>query len=243
MRAWFVSDIHIKTADERNSQTLLRFLRSLQSGERPATHLFLLGDIFDLWIGDSKYFHERFRDIVDTLIQIRKNGVEIVYFEGNHDVHVEKFWQKFDIPVWVHEKYFQLGPWRVRVEHGDFINREDKAYARLRRFVRLPLMEKIGYLLPGKVLGELGDFASRQSRKRSSVHRESKENELRQMIRSYAEFANKTEKFDYIITGHMHIRDEFRTSSGGMSINLGSWFEPEPMALLLTEQGHSWVKI
>lgn len=243
MRAWFISDIHIKTAEERNSQKLLRFLRSIESGEKPATHLFLVGDIFDLWIGDSEYFHERFRDLVDTLANIRRKGVEVVYFEGNHDVHIKCFWKKYDIPVWVEEKYFQLGPWLVRVEHGDLINPNDKAYIRYRNFIRLPLMEKIGYLLPGKLLGDLGDYASRQSRKRSSVHRESREAQLRQMIRDYAEVTNKAAKFDYLITGHMHIRDEYKTSLGGMSVNLGSWFEEEPVALLLTEKGHTWEKI
>lgn len=243
MRAWFVSDIHLKTAEERNSQNLLRFLRSIESGEKPATHLFLLGDIFDLWVGDSEYFHERFHDIVESLAKIRRQGVEVIYFEGNHDVHVKRFWEKFDIPVWVEEKYFQLGPWLVRVEHGDLINPKDETYLRYRNFIRHPILEKIGYLLPGKLLGEVGDFASRQSRKRSSVQRESREKELRQMIRDYAESCATQAKFDYLMTGHMHIRDEYKTSKGGISVNLGSWFEPEPMALLLTEQGHEWVKV
>jgi UDP-2,3-diacylglucosamine pyrophosphatase LpxH len=48
-----------------------------------------------------------------------------------------------------------------------------------------------------------------------------------------------------MITGHMHVRDEYKVTHGdrsGLSINLGSWFE-ETLALCLDDSGHRWVTL
>lgn len=242
MRAWFISDLHLKNINERNSITLLRFLRFL-SEDPDTTHLFLLGDIFDLWVGDSDVFQMKFQAIVDAIADLKRQGIEIVYFEGNHDVHVRNFWeQKFSIPVWTTHRVYPLGALRVRMEHGDFINPDDKAYLKYLEIIRHPVMEKVADIVPGKFFDEVGSFASKLSRKRSSSDRKQKEEFLRKLIRKYAQEKAKESTFDYIITGHMHVRDEFEFQADNkkkISINLGSWYE-EPQALCLSEKGHSW---
>lgn len=242
MRAWFLSDLHLKDINERNSIILLRFLRSLLQ-DPETTHLFLLGDIFDLWIGDSDVFQSKFQAIVDTLAILKSKGVEVVYFEGNHDIHVKAFWEeRLSIPVYVEHKILELGPYLVRMEHGDFINPDDHAYMKYRNFIRKPTLEKIAYFVPGKVWDEIGSLASSFSRKRSSVKRRDSEKELREMIRAFGRDKFKEAPFDYIISGHMHIRDEYEFEANGkqrISINLGSWYD-QPQVLCLSEKGHSW---
>src|SRR5690606_12366885 len=107
-------------------------------------------------------------------------------------------------------QYFTLGPWKIRCEHGDLINQSDKAYLRLRSVLRHPVVEEIGHKVPGPIWDKLGSFLSRQSRQFSAVYREEKEKELIEMIRHHGEKSYKEETFDYIITGHMHVRDEFK---------------------------------
>ena len=53
--AVFVSDIHIASPDCPRGRLFLQFLRSL-SGKSDVTHLYLLGDIFDLWVADHTFF-------------------------------------------------------------------------------------------------------------------------------------------------------------------------------------------
>ncbi|PIS11843.1 MAG: UDP-2,3-diacylglucosamine diphosphatase [Bdellovibrio sp. CG10_big_fil_rev_8_21_14_0_10_47_8] len=242
MQAWFVSDIHLRDINERNSVRLLRFLHFLLK-DSEATHLFLLGDIFDLWVGDSDLFQRKFQAIVDALAELKKKGVEVIYFEGNHDVHVKRFWEeKFSIPVFVEHKVYHLGPFQVRLEHGDYINPKDIKYLKYLELIRSKKMEKVAHVVPGKFWDQVGSWSARKSRKRSSGQRQNNEQNLREMIRLYAQDKSQEQSFDYIITGHMHIRDEFAFEAAGkkvMSINLGSWFD-EPKALCLTESGHSW---
>lgn len=238
MQAWFISDIHIKDINERSSIKLLRFLHFLKDNDQ-ATHLFLLGDIFDLWVGDSDVFQRKFQAIVDALAALKAKGMQVIYFEGNHDVHVKKFWQdKLKIPVFVDHQIFDLGPYKVRMEHGDYINPNDVNYIQYLKLIRSNYVEKLAYLLPGKLLDEAGNLASKLSRKKSSARRARNIEGLRHMIRTYAEKVADNSEFDYLITGHMHIRDEYKFKNR-VSINLGSWFE-EPMALCLEPQGYSW---
>ncbi|MCE3010853.1 MAG: UDP-2,3-diacylglucosamine diphosphatase [Proteobacteria bacterium] len=246
MDAWFISDIHLKDINERNSLKLLRFLSLLETGSHKCTHLVLLGDIFDLWIGSGDYFQVKFQSLIDALVRLKRRGIEIVYFEGNHDVHIKEFWQKkLKIPVFTEEKYLELGPWTVRMEHGDFINPEDKAYLKMREVIRTPALEKLANVMPAKVWDRVGNFASQLSRMRSSAQRAQNESEFRSMIRKYAESSYEKGRFDYIITGHMHIRDEYqfeRSAKKITSINLGSWFE-ETQALHLNDKGHQWLDL
>jgi len=239
VQAWFISDIHLKETNERSSIVLLRFLHSLINKERPATHLVLLGAIFDLWVSNSPVFIRKFQPIVDAVVSLQRMGVEILYFEGNHDIHVKHFWQdQLNIPTYDDVHLQTIGKYRIRMEHGDFINPDEINYLRLRAFLRSTVMEKLAPYLAGHMLEGFGNFASRMSRKRSSAQRERNFENLRKMIRSYAEKAAAESEFDLIITGHMHVQDdyEFKSVSGHpvRSINLGSWFDA-PKALSVTD--------
>jgi len=238
--AWFISDIHLKDINERSSIILLRFLHSLINKEQPATHLFLLGDIFDLWVADAPVFVRKFQAIVDAIRTLKEQGVEVTYFEGNHDLHLKTYWQDvLSVPTYVDFKIFELGPYKVRLEHGDLINKEDQAYHRYRSVVRHPLMEKYAPVIAGHILNQFGIFASRLSRRHSSATRDIRQENFRQMIRAHAQGAYRESPFDLIVTGHMHITDDFIFSENNYpvrSINLGSWFD-QPKALRLNEKG------
>lgn len=87
MKAYFISDLHIKHEDKTKGLKLMEFLKNLP---KDTTHLVLLGDIFDLWIGSHEYFIKKFSKIIAELKTISDRGVEIHYFEGNHDIHLKK---------------------------------------------------------------------------------------------------------------------------------------------------------
>lgn len=229
MKAWFISDLHLKELNERSSISLLRFLHSLINKEREATHLFLLGDIFDLWVGDAAVFVRKFQPIVDAIVTLKKQGLEIFYVEGNHDLHIKPFWQKkLGIPVYVEPEVIKVGQSSIRIEHGDLINEEDIAYLRLRKTLRHPLVEKAAPFISGIVLDQLGQVAAQVSRRFSTIKRERNQNGLRDMIRYHAKRAYQEGPFDLIVTGHMHVQDDYQFDVNGKkvrSINLGSWFD------------------
>ena len=227
MISWFLSDLHLTDINERNSQTLLRFLLELNQNPK-STRLFLLGDIFDVWVSDGNAFVKRFQPIVDAIISLKKNGGEVYYLEGNHDFHVDVFWTKrHGIPVIEDGADFNLDGMMVRVEHGDFIS-DDANYLKYRALVRTKPLEFLGHLLPGKFWQWFGTKQSGHSRKQTSQYTAQNTEKIRAQIRRYAQRLYPQKKFDLLVTGHMHVYDDFMFASGGFpvrSINLGSWLE------------------
>ena len=145
MEAWFLSDIHLKTQEERNGQILLRFLHSLQAKDPTTTQLFLLGDIFDLWVGKHQHFANKFLPLMTAFKNLTKSGMKIVYIEGNHDVHIEGYFKKkLGIDVFVEAQYYHINGLTVRLEHGDLINPDDTAYLKYRSIIRNPWITQIG---------------------------------------------------------------------------------------------------
>lgn len=233
MTSWFVSDIHLKDMKERNGQTLLRFLFYLN--ENPKQHqLFLLGDIFDFWLSGGWAFTRDYKPLLDEIKKFKKNGGIVYYFEGNHDFHLDVFWtKKLKIPVYEKEEYFKIGNLTVRLEHGDFINSDDVAYLKYRAFIRQPHIEFFGHFLPSFFWKPIGEKLSRQSRKRTASYAKENSEKIQTLIRAYAHTAYQEKPFDLIVTGHMHIQDDYSFQVSGKkitSINLGTWLD-KPCAL------------
>ena len=239
LHAYFVSDLHLTSEDEPKARLFVRFLDKVK--KKKGTHLFLVGDIFDLWIADHDCFKERYSQIVSLLVELKRSGVEIHYFEGNHDFHLEKFWQR-DLNFTVHQgpQSFQLGPYRVRVEHGDEVNQEDRTYLWTRWFLRCGLVEKIISLsFLGWCWSWLGDKWSRQSRKYGQKKQSSKYREI--ILDKLRRYASHLEGVDFFISGHIHIRfDEWVGST--RVINLGTWLDC-PNYFLLSQNSAQFVDL
>ncbi len=232
---------------ERNSEILLRFLTSLLHSNPQKIHLFLLGDIFDLWVGGHSVFVKKFQALVDAIRDLKEAGASITYIEGNHDVHIDSFWRsKLGIEVFVEAQFYEINGLVVRVEHGDLINLEDSVYLRYRAIIRHPLIQPLGNIIPGRIWDEVGNYAARKSRARSQGYRVSNEEKLIQMIRGHAHRVYAERPYDLIVSGHMHVHDDYKFQMGTHpvhSINLGSWYGPEVKVLKLTGIKTEWVEI
>ena len=228
MTSWFLSDIHIQDVNDRQSNILLQFLKTLEASPTNQ-QLFLVGDIFDFWLSDGTQFAKSFSVLIEQIKKLRSLGLKIYYFEGNHDFHVDVFWtKKLGIPVYENEAIFQVSNYKVRVEHGDFINPNDKGYLKYRAVVRKPLIELLAHRLPSRFWKPVGEYFSSKSRVKSRNYSKNNADQIRQMIRDYAKSTHRTADFDVLITGHMHVEDDysFKTNTGtARSINLGTWLD------------------
>lgn len=243
MKAYFLSDIHLKSETKDKAKLFLNFIKNI---DKKTTHLILLGDVFDLWIGDHKYFKEKFHQTLSQLRRLVEDGVEVHYFEGNHDIHLKKFWEK-RIGVHVHpsKKIFQLGPFKVRAEHGDLMNPQDKGYLFLRWFLRTKPMELLSQYIPGKVVAMIGERSSLMSRIYTSRINKEYIDKVIEYTRAYAKKEYAKDKFDTIITGHTHVKDDYIFNVGSKqirSVNLGSWLD-QPKAFIITPNEQKFISL
>lgn len=237
MKHWFISDLHITDINERNGNLLLRFFFWLN--ENPAAHsVYFLGDIFDFWLSDSKVLQDHYKQLIDEIRKFKNGGGKLVYFEGNHDFHIDRFWTKqLGVPVIENEAFFMIDGLKVRCEHGDYINPDDHVYLAYREQVRRPWVEWFAHNLPGRFWKTLGENHSKKSRKKSGKYAIQNSDKVRAMIQAYAMKVYNAEPFDLIVTGHMHVFDDYTFTVGGKnvrSINLGTWLH-QPLALLIDQ--------
>jgi len=79
--ALFASDMHL---GDHDPDTAAQFFQALDAQSASITHLFLLGDIFEAWVGDDQ------PDLVaaqlgERLLRLSQRGVRIALMRGNRD--------------------------------------------------------------------------------------------------------------------------------------------------------------
>jgi len=225
-KAVFISDLHLRSCDEANALLLLQFLSTLET--RKYTHLFLLGDIFDLWIADHRYFADRFEPILTALQKLQKKGIKIHYFEGNHDLDLKPYFER-KLGAIVHEVAYQthLAGRKLRLEHGDQMDPTDRDYLFLRWLLRTPVIRWLGRHLPQAIVRWIGEKASKTSRSYTTEVRKSIGHDaVEQKQLTHAEKAYKENPFDFLIAGHVHVQlDKQLPKRAARLINLGTWLE------------------
>lgn len=225
-KAVFVSDVHLSEEGVPSWGAFLKFLQSIS--RENVTDLFLVGDIFDLWVGDHDYFKVKFSVFLKEFSRIKKQGIEIHMFEGNHDLYLQPFFgDQLGFKIYSGPTHFEINGLNVRVEHGDEMDPTDHGYIFLRSFLRMPPIRWINVNMPEKWVTKIGEKASEKSRAYTSKVKTINEEQAREVIRVHAENAFMNMPFDLIITGHVHVRDEYVFDVAGIkgkSINLGSWF-------------------
>jgi UDP-2,3-diacylglucosamine hydrolase len=143
-----LSDLHVGQADgdiERFVATIER-LAAMGVGE-----LTLLGDLFRILIGYPKYWDETVRRGLDALVAFRRSGSRVVMLEGNRDFFLGSHYLDAcrDSDGTAHS--FSVGGRRFLLEHGDLINRRDRAYRFWRAISKGGPARLWARLLPGSL--------------------------------------------------------------------------------------------
>lgn len=157
--AWFVADLHLR-ADE--PERLRRFVAWLP-GLGTRGHLFVLGDLFDAWVGAKNLRVEGFRPALDALAAAAAGGLRVVVIHGNRDFLLDGTFEKRTGALVAGDACrVRLGRRRALLLHGDTLCTRDRAYLRYRRVVRSPPVRAIARTLPlGLALAVAGGLRGR----------------------------------------------------------------------------------
>jgi UDP-2,3-diacylglucosamine hydrolase len=134
----FISDLHLDAARPEIAAQFLEFLRREASA---AQALYILGDLFEAWIGDDDPAPE-IRQVVQALRQLTARGVTCCIMHGNRDFLMgRRFCQETGAKLLRDGTLIELFQRRVLLMHGDTLCTDDHAYQRLRRIVRNPIVQ------------------------------------------------------------------------------------------------------
>lgn len=213
MRALFLADAHLRHPNDENYRRLLEFL-SRQQGNLDG--LFLLGDIFEFWIG---YRHVVFADhlpLLCCLQQLKDHGCKLYYVEGNHDFNLGDYFAKtLDCTIIPDQQVIEWNGQRLFVCHGDLANPRDFGYRLMRRFWRSALLRGLSKIISPDAAWRFGNFLCDLSRK--------KERQPRDPSHLVVPYANKAlAEADHFICGHFHYPIQTETTDGRITV-LGDW--------------------
>jgi UDP-2,3-diacylglucosamine hydrolase len=142
----FLSDLHLPSEDA--SPLRARFLRFLEGPARDAAAVYLLGDLFEAWIGDDIGL-QQYAPEVAALAALTARGVSVFFQHGNRDFMVGRdFFELTGVRRLRDPQRIELMGQPALISHGDVLCSDDLGYQRWRRFSRVPLFQWIFLKLP-----------------------------------------------------------------------------------------------
>lgn len=218
MKDIYLADAHLRSPADSNYRLLLNFLEEERGQLRT---LFLLGDIFDFWIGYPHVVFSPSVPLLEAFRRLREGGTEIVYVEGNHDFHLGPYFRDvLGCRILPDGGAVERDGKKIFLTHGDLINRKDRMYRLLRGLLRSKPLRIVMHIVPPDWTWKISRWSSRRSRLHAAERRRRSPEKLLQ-AHARERFA---EGFDAVISGHFHIPLQQTTEAGTM-IALGDWIE------------------
>src|SRR5687767_9618680 len=136
----FISDLHLYAERPAITELFLAFL----SGEaRTARALYILGDLFEYWIGDEYAARNDVRPIVTGLRALADRGVPIYVMHGNRDFLLgPEFARASGATLLPDPSVIDLYGAPVLLMHGDSLCTRDTEYMAFRSMVRDPAWQR-----------------------------------------------------------------------------------------------------
>jgi len=231
----FISDLHL---DGERPDITAQFLDFLEHEARQAAALYILGDLFEAWIGDDDPAPDKQR-VIAALKSLTRGGVPVYFVHGNRDFLIgRRFARETGVKLLADGTMIELYGKRVLLMHGDTLCIDDPDYQRLRRIVRNPLVQ---FVLRCLSLGQRQKLAAKM-RAGSKKHIESMDRAQPQIMdvnQGAVCRAFEQERADVIVHGHTHrpaIHDVHVGGNVAKRIVLGDWYE-QGSVLRWNEQG------
>jgi len=225
----FISDCHLDAGRPEVTATLVDFL-----GKRATTarYLFILGDLFEVWLGDDDPAPEH-QQVIALLQQLGRN-TELFFMAGNRDFLLGKTFAEANNITLLDEPYLlQLDKTRVVLVHGDTLCTDDHDYQAFRSMVRAPQWQ-VTFL--AKPLMERQQLAA-QMRSYSVDAMAQKTMQLMDVNPAAVEDCFRDNEASVIIHGHTHRPAVHNYASNLCRIVLGDWHQQPSYLSWTLEQG------
>jgi len=217
----FISDLHME-ADRPDIAD--QFLRFLETEALNADALYILGDLFESWVGDDDP-NAHYAWVKQGLKKLTRKDVPVYFMHGNRDFMIgddfatETGVQILDDPVCIdcHDQ-------RVLLSHGDAYCTDDVEYQAIRKMTRDPQWQA---MMLSKSLKERLAFAE-QARAASLAHGGNIDEVISDVNADAIQQAFVTARVSTMLHGHTHrpaVHDLVVAGQPAQRIVLGDWYE------------------
>jgi UDP-2,3-diacylglucosamine hydrolase len=233
MRYLFISDLHLQP--ERPDITRA-FLHCLETRAKEADELYILGDFFEVWLGDDAQ-SPLATEVIAALSHLSASGTRTYLMHGNRDFLLGKrFCLAAGCTLLPDPHIVELNGERVLLMHGDSLCTDDLAYMKMRRLLRNPLSLFVLRHLPlsqrRKIGRKLRDESKAQTRQKPSDITDVNLGQVAQAMRDQGVLT--------LIHGHTHrpaVHPLMIAGEPAQRIVLGDW-DNAGWALEVDERGY-----
>jgi UDP-2,3-diacylglucosamine hydrolase len=221
MARLFVSDVHLDAGAPQATEQFLSFLREQAAS---AEALYILGDLFEAWVGDDDEEPGNER-VCRALRELTAAGVACFALHGNRDFLLGNgFCARSGCRVLSDPVIAQLDGERVLLTHGDALCTDDHPYQELRSIVRDRAWQRRFLALPRAHREALADEARAGSRR----HTARTVPDIMDVNGAAVATAFRAARVARIVHGHTHRPGVHELEVDGTAVQrivLGAWYE------------------
>jgi len=129
----FISDLHL---DRERPEIIKLFVDFLKNEATEAEALYILGDLFEYWVGDDQPL-PGLENCLAALQSLTENNIPVYFIHGNRDFLIGKrFADKTGITLLPESKVIDLYGTPTLILHGDTLCTDDVDYQKMRQMLR-----------------------------------------------------------------------------------------------------------
>ncbi len=195
----FISDLHLH---ETRPQTTDAFFRFMEGEARNAEALYILGDLFEYWVGDDQLDHDPLAiQVVDALKRLANAGVSTYFMHGNRDFLIsERFANTTGLTLLSDPTLITINDQRILLLHGDTLCTDDIAYQQFRQQARNPAWQAEILTKPYTERVQLAKHIREQSTSEKSLKAE----DIMDVTPATVEAVLRQWQYPMMIHGHTH---------------------------------------
>lgn len=222
---YFVSDVHLGLEVGDAVLRERKFASFLSSLPQNTKALYLLGDIFDFWYEYRNVIPRRFTRTLGALASLVDRGVEVYFFNGNHDIWTYSYFeQEIGMKILQQPYIVDIAGKRFCLGHGDGLGKGDFGYKLLNGTFKSRFLQWLFSGVHPRWAFGLAHLWSKHNR----LAHEDNPWEWRGKDERIVKFAQSLQQerggdIDYFIFGHFHNRTQIELDGGARMYILGEW--------------------
>ena len=216
--ALLISDIHLTPSMPLTAQCFFDFC---EKQAPKAEAVFILGDLFEYWVGDDTSASSPFQQEVMRALATLSAKTKTYYVHGNRDFLIgSSFIKKTGMTLLADPSLIDVGGEKYVVCHGDSLCTADVGYQIFRNLVRKPWVQKLFLKMPLAWRRSIANRLRNNSRTQyqRAENKSSAVNHVRSNVtlEACAELM-KNWSLDKLIHGHTHLPAHHHEQSGGQT--------------------------
>ena len=228
-----ISDLHLTNVEGDKVNFFKKFCEDHASN---ADQLFILGDLFNTWLGDDVSLSSH-QAIISTLKELTKE-TKVFVMAGNRDFLLSHNFETETGCMLINEPYeLEHNTKKFLLIHGDSLCTDDINYQKLKKVLRNPLVQYIFLRLPKNIRLKL----TGQLRKKSVEAQSYKSSKIMDVNQQATDFLMSKYPDHDLIHGHTH-RQNTHTMKKYTRHVLGDWSQNKGNAIKLGDS-LEWLEI